>query len=844
MTATAVGLVEPAPADVRDALEDVLVPRLVNLLTARQAGHCMRVTEIETDLALRLVRRLRTATLPGTVVCLLATDQQVRDDATGSLVSSTKLVELRNRPVTETTGPLLVFVPPGLRASAEDSFGVATFEEVALGDVYQMLHNELLAKVPAALRGGVDWLRETLAQKNDGRNNDRAWVRYLLTIAANGYEPDVAGAAVYQFGLVPDLGLFALDADIASRIGHNRVQVDELSRTELDERQRVLGLGLSDSVFTAKLAAFAGRIGLEDRNAWTRRVITDRENRDLTFDKWPAPRSREIAIGIDVHALDLPRVGDNVEHLEKYPVLQSLAGQPYLIAGANGITKLVAQIKVDIPLTPADGLLKLRAEIVSEDGGPTGRSVSVAAGVKPKSDYKATVRNLHKADLDEGWHILAVAPVADADRRIVVKPETGRSEAFFVVRADEAEEPPESRATRYESVLHAVEHIAFARLVAGKSVRDLEPGEIAWSTPAKGGLHVSASVHIQGGGNIEVRLSERLTALERKTLLAPAEAGLWQLSISQDGTPAEPRRDETDWASGLGPEAEQSFGAVLSARDRLFADVLGVVDDDHPGEVVETADLTGIRTQITEYAAAFQRTLDAQLTYVRRADSAQKALALRALAGLQQLDGLAITYVDGMGTLHRLLLLGPTHPLRLLWLSDWAALAAQWRADLNGQLRDAAANAQASFFGRLDSLGFPFAVPRQDGRLLATVGNLTPFWAAYLPSGADDSHGLIDKIAAALGVPTSARGAGADSTALILADRIERYIRQHPYVRTRLRCRESATLWLNSPVRTAGSTATKPKRSGHVRCVARQSWPTQCVHWRSSRRARKSSRHT
>lgn len=55
MTATTVGLVEPTPADVRSALEDVLVPRLLNLLTARQAGHCMRVTELEADLALRLV---------------------------------------------------------------------------------------------------------------------------------------------------------------------------------------------------------------------------------------------------------------------------------------------------------------------------------------------------------------------------------------------------------------------------------------------------------------------------------------------------------------------------------------------------------------------------------------------------------------------------------------------------------------------------------------------------------------------------------------------------------------------------------------------------------------------
>ena len=49
-------------------------------------------------------------------------------------VTSTKLVELRN-PLADNTlrPPLLVFIPSDLRAAAEDSFGVATFEEVAFG---------------------------------------------------------------------------------------------------------------------------------------------------------------------------------------------------------------------------------------------------------------------------------------------------------------------------------------------------------------------------------------------------------------------------------------------------------------------------------------------------------------------------------------------------------------------------------------------------------------------------------------------------------------------------------------------------------------------------------------
>lgn len=781
-----IGLVEPSPTEIRSALEEVLVPRLLGLLTERSAGHCMRVTELEPELAARLVHRLQTATLPGTYVCLLATDDEVRSDTTGTLVTSTKLVELRNRPAEETDGPLLVFVPPGLRASAEDSFGVATFEEVPLGNAYHLLRDELYAKVPAVLRAGIDRIQAALAHKqDDGRNTDQAWVRYLLTLASNGYEPEAAGAAIYCFGLVPDLRLFTADEDLTARVGHNRVQVDELSRTELDEGQRVLALGLPDPVFTAKLAGFAGRIGLEDRSNWTRRLITDRENRELTFDKWPAPRNRETFIGIDVHTVDLPRVGDNAEHLTRYPALKSLAGQPYLVSGANGAKSLAAQFSVDTPLTPTDGLIKLRAEIVSEDGGGTGRAVSVAAGARPKSDYKATIRNLHKAEFDEGWHYVEVTPVADPDRPVGVKDAPARSEAFFLVRADEDEEPPESRATSYESLLHALERLSFDQVAAGKPARALVPGDTTWSGQANGGPHIVGKLHIQRGGNIDIKLSALLADIERKTLMAPSEVGLWQLSINQDRTPGAPRRDETDWLLGLGPEAERLFGALAPARDRLFSMILGHTDDENPGDVIETTDLAQHRAEITTYASAFQQVLAAQAVYAETADAAEKASALRALAGLQQIDAVAVTYYDALGGLHRLLLVGPTHPLRLLWLSEWIALGAQWRAELEGHSRTDALHAQGSFFERLDSLGFPFAVPRQDlGRLLATVGNITPFWSAYVPSGTEDSHGLVDRVASALGVPEAVRTSGADSTALVLADRVERYVRQHPYVRT------------------------------------------------------------
>ena len=74
-------------------LENVAVPLLVEQLRTRVAGHCMRVSDLDAELMLRLCAHLR-AELPNTTVVVL-TDGKLPIPAELT-VSSTKLVELRN----------------------------------------------------------------------------------------------------------------------------------------------------------------------------------------------------------------------------------------------------------------------------------------------------------------------------------------------------------------------------------------------------------------------------------------------------------------------------------------------------------------------------------------------------------------------------------------------------------------------------------------------------------------------------------------------------------------------------------------------------------------------------
>jgi len=203
------GLRELTNQELNAALESVLLPKLSQLLAARELGHCMRVTDLDRELMIRLAGGLRAA-VPAANVVVLA-DEGLRAMAPDMAVSSTKLVELRNPlPNDELRPPLLVFVPNDLRASAEDSFGVATFEEVSIDGAYAELNGQLLAQVPANLRMAVEACLSEL-RRRDGRwryADDAAVARYLLTCQINEFDPDAMGAALFELALVPDFELF------------------------------------------------------------------------------------------------------------------------------------------------------------------------------------------------------------------------------------------------------------------------------------------------------------------------------------------------------------------------------------------------------------------------------------------------------------------------------------------------------------------------------------------------------------------------------------------------------------------------------------------------------------
>ena len=166
-------------ADLQKVLLNALLPVLKSLLESRGAGHCMRVADLDEALMDALCLQLRQQ-VPDSQVYVLGGQQPHTD---GIHVSSTKLVEYRNpdeqghlRP------PLLVFVPNQLKTSSEDSFGVATFEQVDVTDTYQLAASQLQAAMPAKLHGQLQEIHYLLTGQAGKVLSDYQWCRYLLLV--------------------------------------------------------------------------------------------------------------------------------------------------------------------------------------------------------------------------------------------------------------------------------------------------------------------------------------------------------------------------------------------------------------------------------------------------------------------------------------------------------------------------------------------------------------------------------------------------------------------------------------------------------------------------------------
>lgn len=788
------GLRTVQPHDIAAELEVELFPRLTQLLRSRGPGHCMRLTDLDRDLMVRLCSRLR-AEVPEAQVVILGNGQSSTPPPL--TVTSTKLVELRN-PLPDGTlrPPLLVFIPNDLRAAAEDSFGIATFEDVPVGDVYHRLRDRLIKDLPAGIRGAIaEGLR---------RLEDEAWpfadplavVRYLLTARLNGNDPEAVGAGLFELALVPDFELLSDATKAPARIARNCASVKTLTWSPHSERGRVLELGLKKGTFRAQLGEFLAEVGVEDPRDWTRRIVLDRNYWKFAFHRWEFEESNDdhghVLIG-DV-TVDLPQVGEDPSD----PKLQELKeDEKILVVGKGGLRRFNVGFRIDPAPSRVAGLAKFVAQVISKEAGPVGLVRSKKAWASNRLTTTINFTNLQKIDWEEGWHFVRILaqtedgeliPLVDeagdplpwAVAEDAAVPQPNQSDLFYVVtEVDEPPAPPQRAVQNSDSLEHARLRFQFSAVVDGRDPQAIEPQGATWAEQRRISTKGAEMLEVQFGrdGTVHVPISRVLKGIEQTILSSPSGPMSWSVQVRM-GQPDKPVAEEDRWPT---IDECQEF---LSARQAWFEAVRAGASE----LVTQAADLRTLRSLAVAYAGAYRRLVSALLHHVEAGEAPEKEAALGDLWRLLALDTVTVRLIDHRGRRREAALVAPTHPLRVLWFSTWAETGAQWLKVARQGPPEFVVSTRDALLRQLAPVGHPPVLTTPggrsvSGRLMTPIDNLTPYWALYAPAHEPDPRGLLGEICTAFGIREPSIG-GAIIDGEALAIKVQRYLVQHPYIST------------------------------------------------------------
>ena len=763
--------------DVAGSIEEVLLPRLTEALQDRVPGHCMRVSDLDSDLMAALARALRSQATQANVHVLTDDGVSADDDL---YISSTKLVELRN-PLPDGTlrPPLCVFLPANLRTSAEDSFGSATFEEFPVGDIYDALRLRLLERVPSTLQGYVREILQLLREQRWRWADAAAQVRYLLCAQSNGNDGEAFGAALYEVGLVPDFKLFDHPAAAYGRVRKNHECVRRLTDGGWSVLGRVLELDLANQGMRRRLAEYLDDVGLEDPVAWTRNLVLDRKNWDLSFDKWEF--EAEIApekIAFVQVVTDLPVVEDEEHENER---LADLVGQQVLLPGER------RKLNVIVEVTPhpgqVQGLDHFTVQIISRETGPVGAVRKLKVWKAVRTHTSVSLLRLNRVDFEEGWHHVRVLPwTADGDPIPLDEPDdptakrTNESEPFYVLPgAALDEEPPQRAVPRADSVEHARLDRQFAAVAQERDPADIAPHSIDWtqqSTTRRAAAQEIVEAKFGKEGTLQISVARWLKTIEQRILEEPERPVSWRMQIHA-GQPHTPTGDIREWANSAATRA------FLDARSAYFK----VVARNTGNMVSQGLDVLSNRATMLAYAASYVELLKDLAARVERETGADQLKSIVVLRTALAVDTVRLVVEDYRGHVREAALVAPTHPLRALWHLAWSLLGAAWVRETTRAGKEHVGPARDALLRGLSSINFPAMLPVSDGRVFTAVDNIHPFWPLYAPAGEEDPRGLLGDVCAALGVPEPTIG-GAAVTGGVLASRIERYLMQHPYVRT------------------------------------------------------------
>ncbi len=545
--------------DLYDELGKVIVEELNALVSQRQAGHCIQVTDLPDDLMANICQGLsmHSDSCIAKVVSNQPTDSW--------MITSTKLIELRN------LGDqiLIAFIPPSLRTSAEDSFAINNFERFSAAKSLTNFCDSLLEQIPE------DHVELVLKILGAGQLDEMSKALYLLAVRRAGYEPASYGAAVHHIGLVPDpLLQGAPEEEISLRLDRNLRTVRALSNARSTIFEAATSVKLKQGRTVRALLRLMQEVGQRVPNLWLPKVLDDGYIDDLAFDQWEFAES----LTGNIKKMEIIGLGTTGENEEGHPVLDLSAADEIKIKWMTD------------PFPPrCDGLKHFTLELTRDDVAVSPRR-TVKAGTNLVGGRSGAIKDLAALGLSEGLYRVRLRAWATDDVLIA----EAMSETIWV---NPREEPTDTDLSEGAKTTPLVSSIPEAKIRAhlqgqesGNSLSLARIPFLSWRMDEESSVGASQGVlRIDFGERIrfELPFSSLLKRIERETLEDVSGLGRYRLDI--EGS-------QLDLRPLMFSEMFPTFETFIDARSALFNRMLGQRDD----VIVETMHTMGIQQEVND----------------------------------------------------------------------------------------------------------------------------------------------------------------------------------------------------------------------------------------------------
>lgn len=774
-----------------DVLAEVVKDTIIEVIENSKPGHCLRISTLPESVMRDLCAAFNDNGINADIVLLVGQAQLPQYQWE---VSATKLIELRN----SEKRPLLALIPPGLKAAAEDSFDVSTFVEIDLGNTSKQLRRILCEQLPDEIRDLIMDHVIGYLESSERIIEDDAIVRYYLTILENGSSHEAAGAAIYQFGLVPDFALLNVPDRIRMRLNRNLSVVSILTDGVQPLLGRIHSLKLQPNTLQSPLYEFLNRRILEGSLYWTKDIATLPEYIGLSFDNWQfsGEEDTQDQLLLYVDDLSLPTQDDSQPSGPDNP--------RYLDVKR---TKKPIRLKWETNPKPAtvQSLAYFRIELVSAENAIVWESRNIKNSKSARSYRTKNVKVSDFRDLvEDGIYFFRVRAYSESGEIINLENAEENSKILRDPRNSEGKRINESEDVWFwiddtapppVDPQRNVSVVSYSDALVRMQLDVIERGDnpllntITPNADKTGWAKTSSKrpesiYHIVYDSQTRYSLSINtlLRRIETETLAKPESLGRWRLDFRDEqathySVPITQRRYHD--TTRIPPE-------FMQLRKILFE----VIKNSSDG-LTSTTSLTIHQDRIIQYAEAYR-------SWLENVENDFDNEAISVVDGRHRTDALFID-IDLVEVLlpqgERVFLAAPTHPLRLLWHLQQERMGQAWiksALEQNEPLSQLTHQARKYLSPGFLPRNLPPVIrvahesyPEAISRFYVEQGPLTSFWSLYVREDVRDKLALRAQIDRLMGISfREVQNAAYSISSRTLSDKILRYLVQHPYTRT------------------------------------------------------------